>query len=93
MAGLMGCGPDKTQQPVGLVSPEGANRIEIYLDANGRPGYRVLHGEAVVIDSSGLGFEFQGQPALMGGMELVSQRGSAGDETWEIRFQPLSTNP
>jgi len=84
LAGLLGCGPDTAQQPVGLVSPEGANRIEIYLDAGGRPGYRVLHREAVVIDSSGLGFEFQGQPALMGGMELVSQSGSAGDETWEM---------
>jgi hypothetical protein len=84
LAGLLGCGPDRAQQPVGLVSPEGANRIEIYLDADGRPGYRVLHQDAVLIDSSGLGFEFQGQPALMGGMELVSQTGSTADETWEM---------
>ena len=84
LSGLLGCGPDKTQQPVGLVSPGGSNRIDIYLDAGGRPGYRVLHNEAVVIDSSGLGFEFQGQPALMGGLELVSQKGSTGDETWEM---------
>ena len=33
LTGLLGCGPEKAQQPVGLVSPEGVNRIEIYLES------------------------------------------------------------
>ncbi len=67
-----------------LSSPEGTHQIDIYLDASGRPGYRVLRDGKAVIDSSGLGFEFRDQPALTGGMRWVESNERAEDETWEM---------
>ena len=67
-----------------LFSPEASNEVQVFLDADGRPGYRVLHRGTLLIDSSGLGFEFQGQAALLGGMQWVEAEESAEDETWEM---------
>ena len=67
-----------------LTSPEGTHQVDIYLDANGRPGYRVFRSGNPVIDSSGLGFAFRDQPALMNGMQWMESSSSAGDETWEM---------
>lgn len=67
-----------------LISPESTNEVQIYLDAEGRPGYRVLHNGMPVIDSSGLGFEFRDQVALLGGMQWVEAEKTAEDETWEM---------
>ncbi len=39
---------------------------------------------SAVIDSSGLGFEFQDQPAMMGGFEWVEDSQFTEDETWEM---------
>ena len=67
-----------------LSSPEGTHQIDIYLDTSGRPGYQVFRNGTVVIDSSGLGFEFEDQPALTGGMQWVESNALSEDETWEM---------
>ena len=67
-----------------LNSPEGTHQIDIYLDAGGRPGYRVSRNGAAVLDSSGLGFEFKDQPALMYGMKWMEGSVKSADETWEM---------
>jgi len=67
-----------------LSSPEGTHQIDIYLDTSGRPGYQVFRNGTVVIDSSGLGFEFEDQPALTEGMQWVESNVLSEDETWEM---------
>lgn len=67
-----------------LESPDGTNRVDIYLDADGRPGYRVLREGTVVIDSSGLGFTFRDEPPLLSGMEWVESEVSSEDQVWEL---------
>jgi len=67
-----------------LKSPEGTHQINIYLDASGRPGYQVLRNGKTVIDSSGLGFEFVDQPALIRGLRWVESEERSEDETWEM---------
>ena len=69
---------------ISLTSPEGTHQIDIYLDGSGRPGYRVFRDGKAVIDSSGLGFEFKDQPALMSGMQWVESSVVSEDETWEM---------
>ena len=79
-----------------LKSPEGTHQINIYLDASGRPGYQVLRNGKTVIDSSGLGFEFVDQPALIRGLRWVESKERSEDETWEMpwgevnRYQRLN---
>ena len=65
-------------------SPEDTHQIHVYLDGRGRPGYQVMRNGNTVIDSSGLGFEFKEQPALMEGMRWVESSLSLEDETWEM---------
>ena len=67
-----------------LKSPEGTHQIDIYLDASGRAGYRVFRNGKTVIDSSGLGFEFKDQPALISGLRWVESSERSEDETWEM---------
>jgi hypothetical protein len=67
-----------------LKSPEGTHQVDIYLDASGRPGYQVLRNGKTVIDSSGLGFEFEDQPALISGLRWVESSNRSEDETWEM---------
>ena len=76
-----------------LTSPEGTHQVDVYLDASGRPGYRVFRGGSTVIDSSGLGFEFRDQPALIGGMQWVESSLDSGDETWEMPWGEQRTVP
>ena len=67
-----------------LKSPEGTHQIDLYLDSSGRPGYQVLRNGKTVIDSSGLGFEFVDQPALIRGLRWVESEERSEDETWEM---------
>ena len=69
---------------ISLKSPEGTHQIDIYLDDSGRPGYRVFRNGNTVIDSSGLGFEFEDQPALIRGLRWVESSERSEDETWEM---------
>ena len=78
------CQNASEQDAVTLTSPEQTHQIDIYLDGEGRPGYRVLHRGNPVIDSSGLGFEFKNQPALLNGMKWVESEIFSEDETWEM---------
>ena len=81
---LSSCQNASEQEALTLTSPQQTHQIDIYLDGAGRPGYRVLHKGSTVIDSSGLGFEFKNQPALLNGMRWVESEMFSEDETWEM---------
>ncbi|MCB9292106.1 MAG: glycoside hydrolase family 97 protein [Lewinellaceae bacterium] len=65
-------------------SPSNVNSIEFFLDASGSPYYRVKHGETVAVDSSAMGFDFQGQPPLKSGLKILRATERPFDETWEM---------
>lgn len=81
---LSSCQNTSEQDALTLTSPQQTHQIDVYLDGAGRPGYRVLHRGNPVIDSSGLGFEFKNQPALLNGMKWVKSEMFSEDETWEM---------
>ena len=70
--------------PITVSSPSNVNTIEFLLDESGSPLYRVTHDETVVVDSSGMGFDFQGQAPLKSGLEIVRVTERPFDETWEM---------
>ena len=62
---FIGCG----SQPSSLTSPDGAISVDFYI-TKGQPGYRILHDNSVVLDSSKLGLMFDGIDLHMN-MELT----------------------
>ena len=79
-----GCQNTRKQQSLTLTSPEQTHEVDIYLDGDGRPGYRIMREGELVIDSSGLGFEFKDQPALIDGFQWSESNLFSEDETWEM---------
>src|SRR6056297_2678147 len=74
---LTACSSQQTR----VVSPNGTNTIDFFLD-EGLAFYSVQHRGESVIEASRLGFELQDLPALNGGFEINSVEKSAFDETW-----------
>ena len=65
-------------------SPEKINHVTFFLSRSGQPGYFVRHRGEVVVDSSMLGFDFRGLPALNMGMEIVKTSLNDVDDSWEM---------
>ncbi len=79
-------GCQKTDMPpVSTVnSPSGNITVEFFLSGEGQPHYLVRHNQAVVIDSSAMGFDFLDQPALQNGMKITEMENRMVDESWEM---------
>ena len=60
------------------------NTIDFHVSSNGTPYYLVKHNNAVVIDSSYVGFDFKNQPPLKSGLKIIGSSSSTMDETWEM---------
>jgi alpha-glucosidase len=71
-----------TEESLSVSSPDGRLAVHFALDG-GAPTYSVTRADRVVIRPSRLGFEFRGQPALAGGLEVASTARATQDETWE----------
>jgi hypothetical protein len=65
-------------------SPGNINTIEFYLDRNGAPRYLVKHKDKIVIDTSGMGFEFKEQKNMVSGFEVKKTSQRDFNETWEM---------
>ncbi len=52
-------------QEFSLTSPDSKISLEFW--NSGKPGYLVKFNGNVIVDSSSLGFEFKGEPAMAGG--------------------------
>ena len=64
-------------------SPNEAINLEFSLSDDGAPRYTVSLDGAAIIDTSGLGYEFEDQPPLTGNMEITSVEHNAHDESRE----------
>ncbi|MCB0638366.1 MAG: glycoside hydrolase family 97 protein, partial [Lewinella sp.] len=82
---LWACQPaDEAPTGEAIASPGNVLQLDFWLTDAGEPAYRLLRGETVVIDTSRLGFAFKDAPVLQQGLELLSSKVSATDETWEM---------
>lgn len=80
---LSGCEP-ATPEHLVLTAPNGDLEVTVGVNKAGAPWYRVARRGTTVIDTSGLGFDFQDQPALAGGLEIVGSTRNTVNETWEL---------
>ena len=63
-------------------SPSGALKLEVTLNPEGRPGYRLWrHGRPVIAESR-LGFLFTDAPQMLRNFQLSGQSARAFDESW-----------
>ena len=88
-----GCASRMKNQSDGIVITSPSNNIKIgfTLKADGTPVYWVQYKNTPVIDSSGLGFEFKQQKALMNGFRIVGSDTSSFEETWKMPWGEQSS--
>ena len=84
LLGLAACTSSSPIKMITLESPSQINTINFALSPEGVPTYSVTHRGDTVIQPSTLGFEFQGQPALSAGLEVLDTETNSADETWEM---------
>ena len=84
LLGLAACTSSSPDKMTTLESPSQTNTINFALSPEGVPTYSVTHRGDTVIQPSTLGFEFQGQPALSAGLEVVNTETNSADEIWEM---------
>ena len=84
LLGLAACTFSSPDLMTALRSPSEINAVNFSLSPEGVPTYTVTHRGDTVIQPSTLGFEFQGQPALSAGLEVIDTENHSADETWEM---------
>jgi len=65
-------------------SPDGQTKVEFMLTQKGQPAYRVIHKDAVVIDTSLLGFDFKDAPSMKEGWSVEKTVRSKANTTWQM---------
>jgi len=65
-------------------SPSGNIAVQFFLNMDGAPGYLVKYQNELIIDSSFLGFEFQGQEPMSKGFEILNIQHNTIQEEWEM---------
>ncbi len=76
------CGKENAQTAYTLQSPSKANTITFNI-ADGKPIYKVNHGDKEVLLPSKLGFVFKDNDSLASNLEIVNVKETSFDETWE----------
>ncbi|MEX0288430.1 MAG: glycoside hydrolase family 97 N-terminal domain-containing protein, partial [Flavobacteriaceae bacterium] len=71
-------------QNLEVSSPNKAIKIEFGLTTSGAPNYRVTHKEEVLIEKSKMGFDLKDQLPLNEGFEILNQKTSTLNETWDL---------
>lgn len=79
---LVACETEKTSL-MSTTSPDGRIELQFILD-DGKPAYRVSFEDRRVIDTSFLGFELQGEPALNQSFKIAGSDQISFSETWEM---------
>lgn len=70
--------------PGKVQSPSGNIQVEVFTLADGQAAYTVSFNQQLVIDTSGLAFEFLDMAPLRAGLEIRSAESSSFSETWEM---------
>lgn len=85
------CSPGIIKKTMSVSSPDGSNKIDFLLNAEGKAFYFVDHKNQRVIDTSGMGFDVKGQEAIGSGLKVTGTRHSTKDETWELPWGEQKT--
>ncbi|WP_350179130.1 glycoside hydrolase family 97 protein [Phaeodactylibacter sp.] len=67
-----------------ISSPNGDLQLQFTLNEEGSPVYWVKYKDAPILDTSALGFELTGAPALRTGFEMAEYSTRALNDTWEM---------
>jgi len=78
---LTGC--ERNVDSVETSSPDAKIKIIFFLSDVGRAGYLINYSERRVIDSSFIGFDFQGDDSFKENFEIINSYSSSSDETWK----------
>ncbi|WP_115461115.1 glycoside hydrolase family 97 protein [Winogradskyella aurantiaca] len=82
---LIACaGTNSEQDTIKVNSPSGNIAVEFNINTKGRPYYTVRFNNSVAIDTSYLGFEFEGSEPIKSGIKVLSAKITAHDESWEM---------
>jgi len=73
----------QAQTPVSVASPDGALRVELRVNNEGRPEYSIHRAGHLLVDWSRLGFILADQPKLERNFEIANSAARAFDDTWE----------
>jgi len=85
LVGLSSCSSfDSSPKLANMSSPEGIISVDFFLSEDGQPHYTVSHQETMVIDTSGISFDFRDAPSLGMNMEITSIDSSDFEENWEM---------
>src|SRR6185369_8174757 len=68
-------------EPLRVASPDGRNEVTVAI-REGHVAYTVSRDKRTVIDPSGLGFVFKGQPPLGDSLRITGSSRATADETW-----------
>lgn len=80
---LLGCQPNQPQETL-VVSPSGNNEIHFFIHPQQGLQYVVKHLGEVIIDTSGLGFEFKNQAPLSPSLSIDNITAHEINEEWEM---------
>ncbi len=79
---LFSCKGEKFKTSIS--SPGNINTIKFFISEDGTPNYMVLHKNKVIIDTSGMGFDFKNQPPLSKGLKISGSSLETVNNTWEM---------
>lgn len=81
---IAACKKNEGAEVLQVKSPSKNNSVSFHLLKGGIPAYLVKHGRKTVIDTSTIGFVFQGMPPLDSNLFIVSSEVLGINETWEM---------
>ncbi len=81
---IAACNQTEGPETLQVKSPSKTNSVSFFLLKGGVPAYLVKHGRKTVIDTSTIGFEFQGMAPLDSNLIIVSSEVLGINETWEM---------
>ena len=67
-----------------IEAPSGNIKVAFMLSVDGMPQYWVSYRDKTVIDTSSMGFDFQGQQSLQNGLKITGSKTNTVNQTWEM---------
>ena len=77
-------GCNQKESVLNVSSPNETNQIVFDLSEEGRPFYKVLHNNNIVIDTSYLGFEFKNEAPMKSNFKILGSETASFNETWQM---------
>lgn len=83
---LVACNSPQEKKDFFVISPNRNIKVNVHLNANNQPAYRVDFKGNTIIGESTLGFRLKNAPPIAGNWEVVSADLTEFNETWEMQW-------